>query len=567
MSEYGRRFVSPKTDLGDWEQIRPLFDALEKRPLHSTIELERWLEDASELMACLSEEETRRYVAMTCQTDDEQRRQRYLEFVEQIKPRCKPRWHDLQRKYAGCTVREGLDRWRYEVLDRSILNQVELFREENVPLETRDETLRSDYQKIVGAMTVVYEGREQTLQQMARYQLETDRQVRQETWELTVRRRLDDADRLDDLFDEMVRLRHEIARNAGFANYRDYMFRARERFDYSPEDCLRFHEAIEREVVPIMRQRQQERAERLGVDVLRPWDLAVDLRGRPPLRPFETVERLCEGCTRIFYRVHEDFGRTFEMMREKGWLDLESRKGKAPGGYQATFDESRHPFIFMNAVGLHRDVETLLHEGGHAFHAMACRDEPLVQYRHAPTEFAEVASMGMELLSRDHLDEFYSGEDLRRAWEEQLEGIVRMLPWVATIDAFQHWLYTHPDHTREQRNETWERLLERFGGIEDYRGWEDARRRMWQRQLHLYEVPFYYIEYGIAQLGALQVWRAAQQGYREAVESYRRALRLGGARPLPELFEVAGVQFDFSQRALAPVMEHVAHELAALSRA
>jgi len=560
-TRYPRQFVPVNADMGDWSQIEPLFDQLDARPIDTTDQLERWLLDSSELGACISEESSKRYVAMTCQTDDPQREQAYLEFIENIIPKCKLCWHRLSKRYVQSSARAQLDLKRYAVHDRSTVNAVELFREENVPLQTEDAKLAQQHQKVDGAMTVEYEGKEQTLQQMALYQQDTDRHVRQNTWQLVVERRLQDRDKLDDIFDQMVALRARIARNAGHDSFRDYQFKTYERFDYGPDECFAFHDAIERVVVPAHRAIQQRRRARLDVDPLRPWDLAVDPEGRPPLRPFEQVPQLFEGCSTIFQQIDPVLSDQFDEMVEAGWLDLESRKGKAPGGYQATFDETRHPFIFMNAVGLHRDVETLLHEGGHAFHAVACRDEPLVQYRHCGMEMAEVASMGMELLAGDHLDVFYEGDDLIRARREQLEGVITLFPWIATIDAFQHWIYTNPNHTREQRTQQWLVLRERFGGIEDYSGYESAREAMWHKQLHLFDVPFYYIEYGIAQIGALQLWRNTRKNKPAALKQYREALALGGSRSLPELWAAAGLTFDFSEKTFQPLIEMVRKEL------
>lgn len=564
-TEYPRRFVPAGADMGDWARIEPLFDRLDAAPIDTREQLEQWLLDISELSACLAEERTRRYVAMTCQTDDAEKEKAYLHLIEEIVPKCEPRWHRLKERFTASPARGDLPRERYHVFDRGMANAVELFREENVPLQTQDAKLDQQYQKRCGAMTVEYDGREQTLQQMARYQQEPDRDVRRETWERVSQRRLQDREALDGIFDEMIALRTRIATQAGFDNFRDYQFRAYERFDYAPDDCFAFHDAIEKLIVPLARDLLVERREALGVEPLRPWDLSVDPRNRPPLKPFDTAAELCEKCSTVFHRVDPELGRQFDAMVEAGWLDLESRKGKAPGGYQATFDEARHPFIFMNAVGLHRDVETLLHEGGHAFHAVACRDEPLMSYRHCGMEMAEVASMAMELLAYDHLDVFYDGEDLDRARREQLEGIIRVFPWIATIDAYQHWLYEHPRHTRDERTGRWLSLMDRFGGIEDWSGYEEVRASLWQRQLHLYGVPFYYIEYGIAQIGAMQLWLNARADRAAALRRYRAALALGGSRSLPELWAAAGLRFDFSAATLEPLIEAVRRELDALT--
>ena len=564
-SEFPRRYLRPEDHLGEWSRIEPYFDELERRPLESAAAVERWLVDASELRAGIDEIGSDRYVKMTCQTDDPARERAYLNFVEHIVPRCKPRRHALNTKFVGCAHARDLPRARYHVYDRGVRNDVDLFREENVPLQVEESKLSQQFQKTSGAMMVQFDGREQTLQQLGVYGERVERDVRQAAWEAGSRRRLQDAEALEDIFDALLALRHRIALNTGAADYREYIFKAMERFDYTPQDCLRFHDTVERCVVPLMRAMQLRRKSELRLETLRPWDLAVDVKGRPPLRPFKAIEELIGQCSTIFHRVDTELGAQFEEMHAKGYLDLESRKGKAPGGYQTTYEEARHPFIFMNAVGLQRDVETLIHEGGHAFHAYACRHDPLLAYRSAPLEFAEVASMGMEMMAYEHLDVLYRGEDLARARRKHLEGVVTVLPWVATIDAFQHWMYTHPRHTRAERRATWLDLRRRFGGVEEFEGYERELALFWQRQLHLFQVPFYYIEYGIAQLGALQLWCNYRRDSGEAVRAYRRALALGGSRPLPELFAEAGLRFDFSEGTIRPLIAGVQAELAALA--
>ena len=561
---YPRTFVPADADMGDWGRIEPLFDLLDGREIETVEQIEAWMLEMSELAACISEEGSKRNVAMTCATDDEEKEKAHLFFIEHISPKCKPRWHKLMERYVGSPAREKLEKDRYAVYDRSAVTAVEIFRDENVPIQVEDDKLGQQYQKVCGAMMVEYDGKDQTLQQMARYLHEPDRSVRREAWELVSSRRLKDRERLDGIFDEMIALRRRIAANAGFENFRDYQFKDYERFDYTPADCFSFHDAVEKVVVPASRRLNQKRKETLGVERLRPWDMAVDPRNRPPLKPFDGGKQLCEKAARVFHEIDPQLGGQFDSMVAAGWLDLESRKGKAPGGYQATFDEARRPFIFMNAVGLQRDVETIVHEGGHAFHSIACRDEPLISYRHCGMEMAEVASMGMELLAYDHYDVFYSGADLVRARREILEGIVSFFPWMATIDAFQHWLYENPDHTRDQRTEFWLSLIERFGSLVDYTGFETAREAMWHRQLHLFEVPFYYVEYGIAQIGAMQLWRNARADRAQALGQYRAALALGGSKPLPKLWEAAGLNFDFTEATLRPLIEMVEAELAVL---
>jgi oligoendopeptidase F len=548
---YPRKFVAEDFRLNGWSDLEPYFGDLMARPLGAVEEAERWLADLSELLSVIFEERSVRYIRMTCDTANGEYERAYLRFVEEIEPKLKPAIQRLMEKFVQSSAAGKLPEDRYFVLLRSFRNQVELFREENVPLEVEEQKLTQRYQKITGAMTVTIKGRELTLQQAARYLEDPDRGVRREAWEKTAERRLRDRDELNRLFDELLSLRQRIAANAGFDDYRAYAFRKRERFDYTPGDCEAFHVAVERYVVPVLVSLQEKRKAELGVKRLRPWDLEVDPSGKPPLRPFEDTKELVEGVSEIFEGLDRELGELFSILPRYRLLDLESRKGKAPGGYQATLAERRLPFIFMNAAGRHRDLRTLLHEAGHSFHTLLSREEPLIFLRRPPLEFAEVASMSMELLTHPHWDVFYSREDLERARRQHLEGIVTLLTWIATVDAFQHWIYTHPGHTSEERAKVWAELRRRFGGIVDWEGYEEVLGWEWHRQLHIFLYPFYYIEYGIAQLGALGIWEKAQRDRAGALEAYKRALSLGGSRPLPELFRAAGIEFDFGERSVS----------------
>ncbi|HEY0551424.1 MAG TPA: M3 family oligoendopeptidase [Verrucomicrobiae bacterium] len=562
-----RRLVPMKIDLGDWNQIAPLFQTVEQQiaSAKSVAALEHALIDWSELSAALDEEGSKRYIAMTCHTDNADAEKAYLHFVENVEPHVKPRQFALEQAYLAQPWRAQLPRQRYEVFDRDTKQHVELFRPENVPLETEEAKLGQQYQKLSGSLTVQFRGEEKTLVQMGKYQEEPDRALRQETWELAARRRLQDRDKFEDFFDGLVKLREQIARNAGFTNYRDYAFKARGRFDYTPEDCFAFHEAIEKEVMPLQRELQSTRREQLKLPALRPWDLSVDPLNRPPLKPFEKVDQMVASTQRVFDQLDGGLAGGFRAMQEKRLLDLDNRKGKAPGGYQSTLAESRLPFIFMNAVGLQRDVETILHEAGHAFHALATREEPLYAYRGSPIEFCEVASMSMELLGNEFLEEFYSANDANRARRTHLEGIVGIFPWIATVDAFQHWIYTHPNHARAERSAAWLALMDRFGGDVDWTGYEETRANLWHKQLHIFLYPFYYVEYGIAQLGALQVWANSKRDKQESLANYQRALALGNSRPLPELFAAAGCHFSFNRETVKPLVQLVKNELAKLN--
>lgn len=562
-----RAFLHADMELIDWSKIEPLFDLLAQEigSVTSSAALEGWLLRWSELNAALDEEGTRRYIAMTCHTDDLTAEKRYVQWVEEIEPLTKPRQFQLTETFTTHPCTRELPRKRFEVFEREMRSQVELFRPENVPLETGESKLSQQYQKLTGSLTVQYEGKEQTLIQMARYLERPNRSTRQEAWELITNRRLSVAEQFDGMFDALVSLRDRIARNAGFTNYEQYAFKKLGRYDYTPEDCTRFHDAVESEIMPLVRELHEQRRHDLNLETLRPWDTAVDPALRPPLEPFKDVEQLIAGTARVFDRLDPELSAGFRLMKDRKLLDLANRKGKAPGGYQSTLGEARLPFIFMNAVGLQRDVETILHEAGHAFHALATCEEDLHHYRNPPIEICEVASMSMELLAAEFLEEFYYDEDATRARRAHLEGIVNVLPWICTVDAFQSWVYSHPGHSREERAKAWAALMERFGGRVDWSGFEQARALLWHRQLHIFTHPFYYIEYGIAQLGALQVWANSCRDKRRALRQYKDALRLGASRPLPELFAAAGCRFQFDRATLAPLGAMVREELQRLS--
>ncbi|MCC6360500.1 MAG: M3 family oligoendopeptidase [Phycisphaerales bacterium] len=589
VAEFPRRFVAPEADFGSWAGVQSYYQALLDRSIATAAEFERWLLDWSELDSAFEEEGTSRQIAMTCATDDPEREKRFLDFVENVRPHREPVHHALRQKLVATADRIPLPAKRYEVLLRSMRNSIEIFREENIPLQVEDAKLAQLYQKTTGAMTVEIQGEELTIQQAAKFVEEPDRALREEAWRLISNRYLADSATLDDIYAQMVAVRHQMALNMGLKDYRAYAFKAMERFDYTPDDCLAFHDAIEKVVVPAATALANERRRKLGVETLRPWDMAVDPEGRKPLRPFEKVDRLIEGSSTIFRKVSGDLGAIFDTLRDRKSLDLDSRKGKAPGGYQANYDEKRLPFIFMNAVGTESDVRTLLHEGGHAFHTWSCRSDPLLPYRHYPTEFAEVASMGMECLSLPHLEEFYAG-DVNRARKRFFAEIINFLPYMAMVDALQHHVYTSIDalaparpgeppklttpNTRLERwKDDWQRLRRRFQPWVNMTDLESDDRHSWHRKLHFFEVPFYYVEYGIAQLGALQVWLNAgcpgsrgvdRAKYEQAVAEYRNGLALGGSRPLPELFAAAGLKFDFSEKTLRPLVDAVMEEIGRL---
>ncbi len=556
-----RTFVPKGANLTDVKEVLAFYAKLEERVIASAKELEKWLLDRSELEAAISQAGSILYIRMTCQTDDKEIAAAYTQFIETVSPAIKPVNDRLNHKYLALAKQFPLDKNRYEVHDRAIRMDVDLYVEANVALQTKVELLSQDYQTVSGAMTVNFEGKEQTLPAMGKYLLETDRALREKAWRAMAERRLKDKDKFESIFGELFALRNSIARNAGAKNFTEYQFKSYHRFDYTPDDCKRYHETVEQFIVPLNGMIAQKRREEMKLKNLRPWDGAVDPLGRKPLKPFDKAEQLIAGTQTIFNKVDPQLGREFQEMQDLHLLDLANRKGKAPGGYQNTLSEARKPFIFMNAVGVDDDIRTLLHEGGHAFHAMAAAADPLLDYRHAPMEFCEVASMAMELIGGRYINTFYSEADTKRSNREHLEGIIHVLAWVANIDAFQHWLYEHPQHSADERRQAWLGFYEQFGGkFIDWTDLTEVKAYLWHRQLHIFEVPFYYIEYGIAQLGALQVWQNAKKDPKKALADYRRGLALGGSRPLPELYKAAGIKFDFSEGIIRPLMEAVTEE-------
>ena len=565
-----RTFVPAEFDPSQFEQIEPLFQQLIDRPLDSPEALEQWLSDFSETLAAISEYRSRLNIDYSCHTDDEAAEKAFMHFVENIAPKLQPLHFALQSRYIECEHRTAIETTvRMKQLGNRWQADVDLYRDENVPIFTEITKLTTEYDKLCAAMMVEFDGKPLTLQQLGRYMEEPDRDVRERAWRLTAETRLANREQFDAIYDKQIERRQTVAANADCESFIDYAWRSKHRFDYTPDDCRQYADSVEQLVMPLMEKLTAERKAALGLDVLRPWDTSVDPHNRPALRPFdpENIEQFVANTRTVFDRIDPRLGEQFGQLKFGRNLDLDSRKGKRPGGYQAALEESKEPFIFMNAAGVQRDVETMLHEGGHAFHFLAAAEaEPLVFVRHAPLEFCEVASMSMELLADEHLGVYYADEtDAARAVRVHLEGIVKVLTWIATIDQLQHWIYANPTHSREQRTEAWLEVMGRFSSkLIDWTGCEDARAATWQRQLHLYHAPFYYIEYGIAQLGALQVWLNYRQDRKQALGQLLEAFALGGTRPLPELFETAGIRFAFDAGTIGPLVDAIEEELAAL---
>lgn len=557
------RFIPDKLKVNDWQVLEPYFGQLLDATIGSKEELELWLKNRSELEAFVSEDLAWRYVRMTCDTTNKDMEKAYLFFITEIEPKISPLNDRLNRKLIECPFVESLDHDKYFIYLRGIRKEIEIFREENVPLIAEIQSESQKYGSIVGSMSVEMQGKVLTLQQAATFLKDPERSVREEAFTKINQCRLSHAQELDELFTRLVSLRHQVARNAGFDNFRDYMFAAMGRFDYTPQDCFDFHDAIQSEVVPIVKELTQRRKDAMKLNVLRPWDLEVDVHNRSALEPFTSGADLLDKTIRCLKKVDEYFAWCIETMDNMERLDLESRMGKAPGGYNYPMAETNVPFIFMNAASSTHDVETMVHEGGHAVHSFLSKDLELAAFKNCPSEVAELASMSMELLSYDGQDTFYKDPiDFKRAKEEHLEGIIKILPWIATIDKYQHWIYTHPDHTSEERKTYWIELSKEFGtGLVDWSGLESFHSISWQKQLHLYEVPFYYIEYGMAQLGALAVWRNYIHDKSKALEQYKAALSLGYTKTIGEIYQTAGIAFSFSKSYIRELMQFVNEEL------
>jgi oligoendopeptidase F len=558
-----RQFIPQQFTLTKWEDVAPYFNDLLERELTDANDLQKWMADRSELEAILEEDLAWRYIRVSRDTQNEEHTQAYTQFVQEIQPHMAPLDDQLNKKLLACSYVDELGGEDYKIYLRGVKKAVELFREENVPLQAEISTKSQEFGAISAAQTISHESKEITMQQATTFLKNPDRAIREEVFTKIAKRRAQDSETLHSLFDSLFEKRHQVAVNAGFVNFRDYMFAAMGRFDYTKEDCFAFHQAIAEEIVPIVKSFQQEQAQKLGLQKLRPWDTEVDPEGRPPLKPFQTGDELLQGSIRMLEKLDPYFSDCLRTMNSLGHLDLESRPGKAPGGYNYPLYEIGVPFIFMNAVGSQRDLITMVHEGGHAIHSFLSRDLKLTGFKSLPSEVAELASMSMELLTMDYWDEFYKNpEDLKRARMEQLKSVLQILPWITTVDEFQHRLYELPNHSREQRTAIWNDLLEKYGtGLVDWSGFEETRSTSWQRQLHIFEVPFYYIEYGMAQLGALSVWMNFRLQPDEALSQYKEALKLGYTRTIPDIYRTAEIEFDFSQSNIRKLAAFIKKEL------
>lgn len=558
-----RHFLPKDFTITTWETLEQYFKNLDERLLRSLTDLEQWLKDSSELEAAISEDACWRQIKMTCDTENKSLEEAFTFFMMEIQPKVQPYADKLNKKLVACPFTKELDPEKYFTYIRNVKKNIDLFREANIAIQAELSVMQQQFGVISGKMTVDVKGHEYTLQQAAKFLEDADRNLREEVYRKINDRRLQDKKELNDLFSSLLHKRQQIAVNTGFTNYRDYRFAELGRFDYTKEDCFQFHKAVKLHVMPLVNQLYEAKKKKLGLTTFRPWDVDAEPAGIEPLRPFKTSEELTQKTIACFDEMKTFFGDCLRKMKALGHLDLESRKGKAPGGYNCPLAESGAPFIFMNAAGQMDDVTTMVHEGGHAIHSFLAHELELNGFKEYPMEIAEVASMAMELFSMNHWNVFFdSSEELKRAKEQQLERVITIFPWIATIDKFQHWIYENPEHTEDERADQWLNILEEFTSpVIDFSGLEEYRRFGWQRQLHLYEVPFYYIEYGIAQLGAIGLWQQYQLDPEKAIINYITALKLGGTRTLPELFRAAGLKLDLSPEHIKKLMQFIKEEM------
>ncbi len=545
-----RQFIPADFTVVDWAGLEPYYNKLLDRPIPNLETLKQWLRDRSELDSAVSEEYRWRYINMTRDTRDAEITEKLQFFYKDIDPKLNALNFQLNQKLVAVPFLNDLDPNQYFIYLRNVRKQIELYREENLPLFKELKLKENEYASITSNLEIEYQGNTLTLQQANKFLKNPDRNVREEVYRKISECRLAQAQKLDDLFDELLKIRHQVALNAGFDNYRDYKFASMGRFDYTPADCSAFHNSVAEVVTPVVAKLVEERKQKLGVDKLKPWDLDVDTNGKQALKPYEDGIDLTNKTIGVLDSVDHYFAQCLGDMQERGFLDLDSRSGKAPGGYNMTLPETGSAFIFMNSAGTDRDVKTMVHEAGHAVHSFLSHQQELIYFRQYPSEVAELASMSMELFTMPHWSVFYADSDeLKQSQKLQLAGILKVLPWIAIIDKFQHWLYTNPGHTQQERKENWLAIFREFhaGDPTDWNGLEENLAYMWHKQLHLFEVPFYYIEYGMAQLGAVAMWRQMLLHGQQAIDNYKTALTLGYTRSIGEIYSTAGVEFRFDK--------------------
>ena len=560
-----RQFIDQDLIIDSWGSIEQYFENLASRIIESESDFKQWLSDQSELDAIIEENAAWRYIKMTINTKDKELSDNYTFFISEIQPKIAPYEDLLNRKLNDSPFSKLLSKEAdsYKIMFRQVKNAIDLYKEQNVSIISEVSEEAQKFGALSAKQSIEYKGESLTMQKASTLLKETDEEVRKLVFNKIANRRREDFKVFDELFNSLLQKRHQIALNTGFDNFRDYKMVAMGRFDYSVQDCIDFHTSVKSEIVPLVKKIQQARLNKLGKDKFMPWDSDVDPEGKAPLKPFVKGKELLQGTIDMFNEIDPYFGDCLSTMDEMNHLDLESKDGKSPGGYNYPLYEIGVPFIFMNAVGSHRDLVTMVHEGGHAVHSFLSRELELTGFKSLPSEVAELASMSMELLSMEKWDRFYPDPDnLNRAKKEQLETTLKLLPWIAQVDEFQHWLYVNHNHTNEERTTKWLELSSEYGtGLTNWEGNEDILASSWQRQLHIFEVPFYYIEYGISQLGALSVWKNSLKNKDLAISQYKEALSLAYTKGIPEIYDTAGIEFNFKKEYIAELANFVGEQL------
>lgn len=559
-----RNFIQADFVLQTWDDLKPYVDLLRKQEINSLDKFISFLENKSEFDAVTDENLAWRYIKMTIDTTNNSYAEAYSYFINEIQPKLATIDNELNHKINNSEFKSTLaEDDAYKIYFRSIKKSIELFREENTVIDSEINELAQKYSTTIGNQLIDYQGEKITIQKASLLLKSQDESVRKSIFEAITSRQLQDKDELEVIFDQLVEKRNQLALNASYENFRDYKFDALGRFDYTKEDCFNFHTSVKKHIVPLVKEIHQKQAKALNKEKLKPWDLDVDPLYTEALKPFSNPKELVDKTILTFKHLDSYFADCIATMNEMKHLDLESKIGKAPGGYNYPLNEIGVPFIFMNAVGSQDDLSTMVHEGGHAIHSFLSRDLSLTSFKNIPSEVAELASMSMELLSMDYWGEFYSDKDeLLRAQKEQLESVLKILPWIATIDEFQHWIYSNPNHTQLERKNKWNEINSSYStGLVDWSDYSDALSFRWHKQLHLFEVPFYYIEYGIAQLGALAIWKNSKENKLDAIKAYKEALALGYSKTIPEIYKTAGIKFDFSENYIKELANFIQTEL------
>lgn len=549
--------------LDSWIKLEPYYRELANRRIRSLIELEEWILDRSQVDAVVFEEFGWRYIRMTVDMSNESAIKKYNEFVKDIRSKVMTCEQKLDEKLLNNPFIHQLSRKRFSVYVRGIQKKSLLFQEDNLVLLSQESLLARKYGELLANISVEIEGRQLTIQQTNALLESPDRELRARAYQATIKTMQQQKMVFDTLFDQLLEVRNAIADNANHPNYVSYIFEQLGRFDYTPLDCHIFHKSVEQKVLPILDEINQRRKDRLGIDQLRPWDLQAESSTGQAVVLTTNVDDLIETAQKVLQAVHPFFADCLATMQAVQHLDLEIRPSKRPGGYNMPLGVTGIPFIFMNVAGSKTDVRTLMHETGHAVHSFLMKDLELSTAQRPPAEIAELAAMTMELLTLDHWGHFFEAQETFsqvKIW--MLENILQLLPWIATIDKFQHWLYANPQHTTAERKAAWLEIYYSLSPSTIHnQDLQDLYAYYWHRQLHLFEAPFYYIEYGIAQLGAIAIWKNYKENGEQAISQFMEALKLGYTQTIPEVYQTAGIAFDFSESYIQELVNFVYEQL------